>query len=175
MTDGVFNFYDSDTEMRKINGLQDCYKHRQAAFEIPERITEICNGAFMRCGATAFLLPDGLEEIGADAFYHCENLKLVFIPKGVKTIKSGAFEGCNNLEIYCEGEPADGWIEEEPGYKTETVYTSEDYAFDFHRGGVNPMQYEVKVLRRWNPDNRPVHKNYPREKFRKKLGAFIKP
>lgn len=175
MTDGVFNYYDSDTEMRKIMGLRDWYKLKKMAFALPERTTEICNDAFMRCEATAFMLPDGLETIGANAFYFCENLKIVFIPKGVKTIRAGAFEGCNKLEIYCEGEPAEGWIAQEPEYRTETVNMPEDYAFDFHRGGVSATSREVKIVRHWNPDNRPVHKNYSREKFIKKLNAYIKP
>lgn len=175
MTDGIFNYYAGDKEKHAIMSLRDWYQPKNLAYTIPARVTKIYHDAFMRCGATAFLLPDGLQEIGVNAFYHCENLKIVFIPKGVKTIKSGAFEGCGKLEIYCEGEPAEGWIAEPPEYRTETFYTDEDYAFDFHRGGVNYSTHEVKIARHWNPDGRPVHTNYSREKFIKKLDAYIKP
>lgn len=59
--------------------------------------------------ATAVVIPEGVTEIGEDAFYQCETITSVEIPGGVKRIKGseekGAFGGCVNLErvIFHEG------------------------------------------------------------------------
>ena len=173
MMDDIFDYYDSDAQMSKIKGLREWYRHQHMGYILPERVTEISSSAFMRCGATAFLLPEGLAKIGAMAFYCCKDLQMVYIPKSVKIIGNNVFDGCDNLQIYCEGEPAKGWIEEPPEYRTERVTTDEDYAFDFHRGGVSYTNIKVRVSKHWNPDNRPVHKNYSREEFIKKFNALI--
>ena len=88
-------------------------------------------------------------------------------------MRNNAFEDCDNLQIYCEGEPTEGWIEEPLKYGMARVNTQEDYTFDFHRGGVSYTNVEVRVSKHWNPDNRPVHKNYFREEFIKKFNALI--
>lgn len=42
-------------------------------------------------------LPEGIVEIGNEAFLDCSNLKSLAIPNGVTTIGMGAFKGCSNL------------------------------------------------------------------------------
>lgn len=44
------------------------------------------------------MIPDGVTEIAADAFYECINIKNITIPDGVTLIGGGAFFGCENLE-----------------------------------------------------------------------------
>lgn len=61
-------------------------------YKIPENITEIGNFAFARSGLTAIDIPEGVEEIGLGAFYHCDNLNDVNIPSSVKSIKGYAFD-----------------------------------------------------------------------------------
>lgn len=45
------------------------------------------------------VIPEGVIEIGEQAFFRCEGLKHVVIPEGVTTIGCKAFTGCSNLEI----------------------------------------------------------------------------
>lgn len=42
-------------------------------------------------------IPNGVTEIGEDAFSECKNLKSITIPNGVTEIGSGAFSGCASL------------------------------------------------------------------------------
>ena len=44
-----------------------------------------------------FIVPEGVTEIGASAFYNNKALKRVVLPDGAKTIGYGAFEGCASL------------------------------------------------------------------------------
>ena len=43
------------------------------------------------------VIPDGVREIGTDAFCYCSNLKSVVIPDSVVQIEYGAFYECSNL------------------------------------------------------------------------------
>lgn len=50
---------------------------------------------------TEIYIPEGIEYIGADAFYKCEALEKVILPSTLKRIGSGAFKGCFRItEIY---------------------------------------------------------------------------
>jgi len=44
------------------------------------------------------ILPEGLEFIGAQAFYNCKNLKSVTLPSTIAQIEIEAFAGCEKLE-----------------------------------------------------------------------------
>lgn len=46
---------------------------------------------------TSFIIPDGVSEIGENAFYKCGNLTDVVIPNGVTVIKANAFNYCTSL------------------------------------------------------------------------------
>ena len=46
----------------------------------------------------AIILPNGIEEIGTDAFSFSETLRIVVIPEGVREIGNDAFWGCEALE-----------------------------------------------------------------------------
>ena len=48
---------------------------------------------------TGVTIPEGVTEIGQDAFQHCENLATVTLPEGLKTIGRSAFDYCYNLTI----------------------------------------------------------------------------
>lgn len=52
------------------------------------------------------VLPDGIEEIGEMAFYHCSGLSEINIPASVETIGVKAFDYCRNLaKVSFEGTP----------------------------------------------------------------------
>ena len=54
------------------------------------------------------IIPDGVENINAHAFYGCNNLASVSIPNSVKNIKSNAFVGCSGLQKVITKD-ADAW------------------------------------------------------------------
>lgn len=154
----------------------DNYNARSSndAFVLQGGVETISSFAFLQCKTQAFVLPDGLKKICTHAFDKCENLKMIFIPKSVEIIGDDAFWGCNNLTVYCEGEPKEGWLDGEPYYTEEQVTTAEDYAFDFHRGGVSYSTVQVKHSNCWNPAKRPVKTNVTREEFIKELREYLK-
>ena len=47
---------------------------------------------------TEYVIPDGVKEIGVDAFSGCTNLQSVTIPDSVKEIGGYAFAGCTSLK-----------------------------------------------------------------------------
>lgn len=58
----------------------------------------ICAGAFCGCrNLAAIKLPDGIEEIGIDAFREAW-LESITTPLSVKIIRQGAFSKCPNLK-----------------------------------------------------------------------------
>lgn len=68
-------------------------------YEVKEGTITISNSAFESCGSlVSVVIPETVENIGADAFYNCRDLKDINIPQGVKFIGSNAFYNCNALE-----------------------------------------------------------------------------
>jgi len=73
---------------------------------IPEAVTDI-TGAFSECiGLTEVEFAENtqLTSIGERAFYHCENLKGIWIPEGITIIKRSAFQECKGLTVIDFGE-----------------------------------------------------------------------
>ncbi len=144
-------------------------RDKEKVFTVPDGVKVIGKHAFGRCRATAFVLPDGLEEIGESAFIYSYALRMVFIPASVKKVGELAFAFCPLLTVYCEDEPGEGWYETEPTYREEEITTSDDYAYDFHRGGVSTTTVTVKIFNSWNTSERPVVTHCSREEFMKIL------
>lgn len=68
-------------------------------FSVPEGVTEIGENAFYFCRAIKKItLPPTLEHIGKFAFSGCMKLRKISLPSSVKTIGKAAFNGCQNLE-----------------------------------------------------------------------------
>lgn len=67
------------------------------AYIVPTGVTHIGNKAFYGCALSSIVLPNSLEEIGYDAFCHCEKLTGITLPNSVKEIGSGAFMSCFEL------------------------------------------------------------------------------
>lgn len=60
---------------------------------------EIINtGAFEQCGFTSFVIPEGVKEVGQNAFWRCTELTRISLPSTLTKISSAAFSFCEKLE-----------------------------------------------------------------------------
>lgn len=66
---------------------------------IPTGLIYIGNKAFEGCTFQSIILPEGIKNIGSNAFMSCKNLESINIPQSVETIGFGAFVYCSNMEI----------------------------------------------------------------------------
>lgn len=71
---------------------QAYYDEDMASCDIPAGIRRIGEFAYARASLTSVRIPDGVEEIGYAAFYHCDELADVVIPSSVKKIGVSAFD-----------------------------------------------------------------------------------
>jgi len=85
-----------------VNGdtiaAQAYYNDASESRAIPGDIRRIGEFAYARAALTSARIPDGVEEIGYAAFYHCEGLTDVTIPESVKEIGVSAFDRTPWLE-----------------------------------------------------------------------------
>lgn len=65
--------------------------------KIPNSVTKIAEGAFLRSHLTSITIPKNVKEIGRKAFQDCPNLSTITIPDNVKEIGEYAFYDCENL------------------------------------------------------------------------------
>lgn len=72
-------------------------------YEIPGQIKRIGDFAFARSALTSITIPEGVEEIGYGAFYHCDNLEQVIIPATVTSIEPSAFAQTKWMENWQGG------------------------------------------------------------------------
>lgn len=79
-----------------VNGetiaAQAYYDEDMTSCDIPAGIRRIGEFAYARSSVGAAKIPDGVEEIGYGAFYHCDDLTDVVIPDSVKEIGVSAFD-----------------------------------------------------------------------------------
>ena len=69
------------------------------AYTVPEGVKEIGENAFCNCrNLKTVSLPRGLETVGVWAFMDCGGLTEVSLPEGLKEIGVAAFSGCCSLE-----------------------------------------------------------------------------
>lgn len=74
---------------------------KQNFLTLPSSLIEIEEEAFIGCGASVVIVPQGCEEIGPRAFAECNALTDIYIPSTVINIHPTAFSGCSsNLVIH---------------------------------------------------------------------------
>lgn len=73
-------------------------KFHEGSFEIPQGVEEIGNNAFYECrDLTEIIIPDSVIRIGEKAFSGCTSLESVTIPDSVKVIEYSTFYKCESL------------------------------------------------------------------------------
>ena len=66
---------------------------------LPKQLKKLENWTFIGCTKlTEVTIPDGVADIGIQAFYNCSNLKTVSIPKSVTAIRENAFQNTAWME-----------------------------------------------------------------------------
>lgn len=74
-------------------------KNKAAApYSVPDGVVNIAEKAFASSKITDIEFPSSLESIGFEAFYHCDNLKKVYVPDTVKTLEMRVFAYSAALE-----------------------------------------------------------------------------
>lgn len=76
----------------EIIAAQAYYNDDMTSCEIPGGIRRIGEFAYARSALNTARIPDGVEEIGYAAFYHCDGLTDVVIPDSVREIGVSAFD-----------------------------------------------------------------------------------
>ena len=78
--------------------LLECVNKGIQSVVIPEGVTEIGDNAFEDCSSlTSVTIPEGVTRIGDWAFKGCSSLTSVTIPESVTRIGDKAFYGCSSL------------------------------------------------------------------------------
>ncbi len=67
------------------------------SFSWPQSLKNIGNSAFCDSGLEVVVIPDGVEQIGDNAFANCKNLNEIVIPASVKRIGKNVFRECTKL------------------------------------------------------------------------------
>lgn len=68
-------------------------------FNVPEFVKVIAPSAFAHSKISDVILPEGVVEIGENAFNACSALRRVIIPNSVQKIDDFAFAYCSSLEV----------------------------------------------------------------------------
>ena len=87
-----------DSGGNSVVAAQAYYDDDMTSYTIPDDIVRIGEFSFARSGLQSVTIPDGVEEIGYAAFYHCDDLADVVIPKSVEHIEASAFDQTAWLE-----------------------------------------------------------------------------
>ena len=105
--------YEYETEDGKAvihekNGWQAVTPSPSGKLEIPAYLNglpvgKIGHGAFANLGLTEVVIPEGVVEIGSEAFSSCTSLATVTIPSSVTKIGDSAFEMCDALKTFIVG------------------------------------------------------------------------
>ena len=75
--------------------------------ELPANLTRIPDGILKETPIRSITIPEGVTQIGSDAFRDCTELTSICFPEGLERICSYAFENCKALkEIEFTGDPA---------------------------------------------------------------------
>lgn len=99
-------YQDKDGVLFKGNELIGFPPGRTGEYIIPEDTLKIGNTAFKSSQISSIILPEGLEEIGCNAFYECKKLKEIVLPLSIKKVKFNNNVDCKPIQqkFYLHGD-----------------------------------------------------------------------
>ncbi|MBQ2954485.1 MAG: leucine-rich repeat protein [Clostridia bacterium] len=105
----------------------------QADVTLPDNLTVIEAQAFMNDKSLtgALIIPEGVTEIGAQAFKGCTGLTSVTFPSTLRSIGSEAFAGCTGLNAATYVLPSDVTVETDAFLSSGATVLQENPASDF--------------------------------------------
>lgn len=129
--------------LEKLNGFEECTALETV--KIPDTVKEISVTAFRNSGIITMELPNGLEKIGDEAFYGCNNIEDIVIPKTVTNIGRIAFGWCENLKTitFCGDAPKE--IQRVMGDNKHTLKNDAYYP-------ANNATWTEEVMNKMGPD-----------------------
>ena len=107
------------------NGTLKKYVGTDTDVVVPDGITEIGSDAFSWSGVTSVVIPEGVTAIGSGAFTWCKALTSITLPNSMTDIGGGAFGDCDRLtDIYFTGTQAE-WnsITKDSKWEPDSSYT----------------------------------------------------
>jgi uncharacterized repeat protein (TIGR02543 family) len=101
-----------------------------AAYTVPNGVTEIGSEAFNNCYyLTSIILPAGLTTINENGIFDCNYLEIVFVPASVTTIANFAFRYLGNATLYFEAaSQSDGWSDGWSDWNISVVWGTKLYS-----------------------------------------------
>lgn len=84
-------------------GVTKKVKEKAQRIVVTSKVDEIYANTFNSCEELRdVILPETIKRIDNFAFYNCIRLEKINLPSGISYIADGAFDRCNNLTIHCE-------------------------------------------------------------------------
>ena len=78
----------------------------ETVLELPAKLNSVGEEAFLQSPVHAYVLPEGMQSIGARAFAENVSLTVVYMPDSVVSIAADAFEGSTDAAFVCASENA---------------------------------------------------------------------
>ncbi len=98
--------------------------------EIPDHAFDGCINLSQINGTNGhFIIPDGVTNVGYNAFNNCKSLNSISIPDSITSIESSAFSGCGLSKVFISD--IDKWCSIQFGYETSNpLYGADLYLND---------------------------------------------
>lgn len=80
----------------RVIGHSAFYRSHIRTIDFPSTLRRIEDEAFLEVPFDDIIIPEGVEEIGYNAFYGCTNARKIQLPSSLKVIKDCAFWGCGS-------------------------------------------------------------------------------
>ena len=90
--------YDIDEEGKKYISFGQRKKKLNDYINVPEGVLYIDYGAFSYCKIKKVILPKSLKDINNKGFAYCDTIEFVEFNEGLENIGFQAFYGCDNLK-----------------------------------------------------------------------------
>lgn len=102
---GIVSIQDGilSTEMDDNDGNYKAMEYITGAVVLPDDVKTVAKGTFGNCNISELVVPEGVKDIGENAFAGCGDLIRISLPESLKNIGAGAFSGCGVIHLKVPG------------------------------------------------------------------------